>query len=116
MTKPVVPREEARRDVASAVDLYLAEAGERVALRFIDEIERTYSLIGRHPGAGSLRYAFELAIPELRCVPIRRFPFLVFYRDTERAVDVWRVLHAKRDIPAWLRDADVTTGPASPGS
>jgi toxin ParE1/3/4 len=30
------------------------------------------------------------------------YPYLVFYLDRESEVDVWRILGAKRDIPAWL--------------
>ena len=38
--KPVVPREQARRDVEEGIDCYLAEAGETTALAFIDAPER----------------------------------------------------------------------------
>ncbi|MCY3505287.1 MAG: type II toxin-antitoxin system RelE/ParE family toxin, partial [Chloroflexi bacterium] len=31
------------------------------------------------------------------------FPYMVFYVEREADVDVWRVLHAARDIPEWLR-------------
>jgi toxin ParE1/3/4 len=30
----------------------------------------------------------------------------VFYVEAGRDIDVWRVLHAHRDIPAWLIDDD----------
>jgi len=29
---------------------------------------------------------------------------LVFYRKTDAHIEVWRVLHMERDIPAWLRE------------
>jgi toxin ParE1/3/4 len=35
--------------------------------------------------------------------PLRGFPYRIVYRDTGALLDVWRVLHAQRDIPAWLR-------------
>jgi toxin ParE1/3/4 len=31
-------------------------------------------------------------------------PYLIFYIDRDDHVDVWRVLHAQRDIPARLRE------------
>ena len=37
--KPVVLRERARRDIDEAVEHYLTEAGEAVALAFIDALE-----------------------------------------------------------------------------
>lgn len=101
-SKPVVLREVARRDVDSAIDFYLAETGEAVALRFIGALQATIFAIGRHPAAGSPRYGQELDLPGLRNRVVARFPYAVFYVERERDVDVWRVLHARRDIPAQL--------------
>ena len=101
-SKPVVLREVARRDVDGAIDFYLSEADEAVALRFIDALQAAMFAIGRHPAAGSPRYAQELELPGLRSRLLKRFPYVVFYVERDRDVDVWRVLHAKRDIPAWL--------------
>lgn len=47
--KAVIPREQANRDVDEAVDYYLIEAGEAVALGFIDALEQAYTHVGRHP-------------------------------------------------------------------
>ena len=106
--KPVIPRQRANRDIEETVDHYLGEAGETVALGFIDFLERTYRQIARHPASGSGRYAHELNLPGLRFWPLKRYPYLVFYMDSENHIDVWRVLHAERDIPAGMRDADVS--------
>ena len=100
--KPVVPRARADQDFREAVDHYLQTAGDQVALRFVDAVEKAYWHIGRHPETGSLRFAFELELPELRCWPIRRFPYLIFYIEREDHIDVWRLLHSRRDIPRWL--------------
>jgi toxin ParE1/3/4 len=34
---------------------------------------------------------------------VPRFPYLIFYLVGADHVDVWRVLHAERDIAAWMR-------------
>lgn len=104
MAKPLVLRELARRDIDEATDFYLAEAGEAVALRFIDAVEAAFRGIRNHPAAGSTRFGHELELPGLRVKRVRGFPFLVFYHDGDQRVDVWRVLNAARDIPAWLQD------------
>lgn len=104
--KPVIPRERADRDVEEAVDRYRAEAGEAAALGFLDALERTYRHIGRGPATGSPRYAYELDLPGLRVRPLRRYPYLVFYVELGDRIDVWRVLHGGRDIPAWLREPE----------
>ena len=58
----------------------------------------------RHPATGSARYALELNLPGLRSWPLKHYPYLVFYVERADHIDVWRVLHSQRDIPAWLLD------------
>lgn len=104
--KAVVPREQARRDVENAVAHYLAEDAESTALSFIDALEKAYRHIGGYPATGSPRYAHELTLPGLRSWPLTRHPYLVFYLERPDHIDVWRVLHGQRDIPAWLLEPD----------
>lgn len=106
--KPVVPRELANLDVDEAIGHYLSEGSEQAALGFIDALELAYVHIGRHPATGSPRYAHELDLPGLRSWPLKRFPYLVFYVERDDQVDVWRVLHGQRDIPAWMPEPDET--------
>ena len=101
--KPVVLRERARRDVDEVIEHYLSEAGPAVALNFIDALEDTLRQIGERPASGSPRYAHELEIPGLRVRSVGRFPHLIFYVERDADIDVWRVLHGARDIPAWMR-------------
>ncbi|MEI3855953.1 MULTISPECIES: type II toxin-antitoxin system RelE/ParE family toxin [unclassified Ensifer] len=105
-TKPVIPRELARTDAEAGVDFYVGEAGADVALGFVDALQAAYDLIASHPESGSLRYSYELGLPDLRNVCLKRYPYLVFYRVQVDHVDVWRVLHAKRDIPQWMQRPD----------
>ena len=104
--KPVVPREQAQQDVADALTYYLAEDAEAAALGFIGALQHAYAHIGRHLVTGSPRYAHELNLPGLRSWPLTRYPYLVFYVERSDHIDVWRVLQAQRDIPAWMRDPD----------
>ena len=101
---PVRLREHAATDIEAAVTYDLSEAGTDVADRFVDAIERTINQISRTPQSGSLRFAYELEIPDLRVRPVARFPHLVFYVVSDEAVDVWRVLHSRRDMPSPLAD------------
>ena len=100
--KPVIPREQADRDV----DEGLSEAGEAVAMGLVDAMEKAYGHIGRHPATGSPRYAHELNLPGLRAWPLTRYPHLVFYIERSDHIDVWRVLHGQRDIPAWMQEPE----------
>lgn len=102
--KPVIPRTLAKQDVDEALSYYLSEEAEQAALGFIDALEQAYAHISRHPATGSPRYAHELDLPGLRCWTLKRYPHIVFYVERDDHIDVWRVLHGMRDIPAWLRD------------
>ena len=101
---PVRPRARARQDVDDAVRHYLRDAGPDVALRFIDALQAAYRVIAANPAAGSPRYGHELALPGLRSVRLKRYPYLVFYIVHDGSIDVWRVLHAQRHIPAGLQN------------
>ena len=101
--KAVVPRKQANQDVDGAIAYYLSEGAGSAALDFIDELEKAYSHISRHPGTGSMSYAHDLDLPGLRFWPLTRFPYLVFYFEQSDCLDVWRVLHGRRDIPAWMQ-------------
>lgn len=105
-SKSVIPRELADRDVEVAIDYYLRDGGEEVALRFVDALEQAYAHVGRHPATGSPRYGHELNLPGLRSWPLQRYPYLVFYVVRDDHIDVWRVLHGERDIPAWIPEPD----------
>ena len=104
--KPVIPRALASRDVDQAIEHYLDEGGERVGLGFIDALEKAYRYIARHPASGSPRYAQELDLPGLRVWPLKRYPHLVFYVERDDHIDVWRVLHSQRDLPAWMGEPE----------
>ncbi|MDA0236619.1 MAG: type II toxin-antitoxin system RelE/ParE family toxin [Proteobacteria bacterium] len=104
--KPVVPREQANRDVDAAIAHDLEEVSPAVAVGFIDALERAYTHISRHPGKGSPRSGHELDLPDLRSWRLSRYPYLVFYVERADHIDVWRVLHGERDIPAWMQAPD----------
>jgi toxin ParE1/3/4 len=104
MARPVRLRRVAAEDIDAAVDYLLAEAGRDVASRFVDAVEAALTHVGRHPHHGSLRFSFDLDIPDLRAWPLSRFPYVVFYVEREHEIDVWRVLHTRRDLPATVAD------------
>ncbi len=106
--RPVVLRDLAQQDIDEAIAHYQAEGGDPLALRLIDAVQQAFRRIGSHPGIGSLRYSYELGLEGLRAWPLRRFPLVVFYREQADHIDVWRVLHAQRDIPAWMQDPEAS--------
>lgn len=106
MARPVIPRTQAIRDIDDAIEYYLGEGAQDAALRLVDALEQAFAQIGRHPSAGSPRYGHELNLPGLRVWPLAGYPYLVFYVERSDHVDVWRMLHSQRDIPAWMQSAE----------
>lgn len=92
----------ARDDVRTALEFYLSEAGDAVALDFLEEIDNALTYIAEFPMSGSPRLGQELGLPGVRSWSIRRFPYLVFYLDAGDRVVVWRILHVQRDLPNTL--------------
>ncbi len=105
----VVPRRLATQDLRDAAAHYATAVDAATARRFIDAVEQTFTLIARRPGIGFPRYAVELDWPGLRTHQVQRFPYLVFYLEQTDHLDVLRVLHAHRDIPASLQDPETDT-------
>lgn len=99
MAAHVALRQRATRDADHALDHLEGEAPAGTADAFVDELQDALQHLSTHPLTGSLRYAFELDIPDLRTWPLQRFPYLIFYVADRGHVDVWRILHAHRDIP-----------------
>ena len=106
MAKAVELKARAARDIEDAVDYYAVETGEDVALRFISELNEAFGHLASYPQSGTLRWSHELGIPELRSWSLQRFPYVVFYVERPSTLDIWRVLHARRDTPASLAPPD----------
>lgn len=102
--KPVVPRRLADDDILAAIEHYRIEADLAVARTFVAAIETAFAMIGTAPATGSPRHGDELGIAGLRTRRLGRFPYLVFYVEHDTHIDVWRVLHEKRDFAEWLNE------------
>ena len=105
--KPVVRRRRADDDIESALSYYLSEAGAEVASNFVDQFEEAVFKISRQPAAGSPRFGHELQIAGLRQWPMKHFPYLIFYIEKERHIEIARVLHTSVDIFSRVDPDDV---------
>lgn len=106
MSKPVVPRILAENDLDSACDYYLTTACVDVAVGFLQDFERAIAHISEFPGTGSPKYGYESSLAGIRFWPMEKFPYLIFYIETDQHIDVWRVIHGSRNISAELFDPD----------
>ncbi len=106
MTLPVILRALALEDVEQALDHLFSEGAADAALSLVDALEVAQQQIAREPGIGSTRHAHELGIPGLRSWALRTHPYLLFYVQRDNHLDVWRVLHQRRDMAAWLTEPE----------
>ena len=84
--KPVIPREQAIRDVYEAVAYYLSEVGEAVAIGFIDALEKAYGQIGPYPASGISQRGCRSLMPCNRLLQERRMLTMVRTRLANAAL------------------------------
>jgi toxin ParE1/3/4 len=100
---PIVRRGRADLDTHEQLDFYIADS-PAAAQRFLTALEKAFTHIQRAPDTGSPRWGQALDIPGLRAWRCGTHPQLIFYVAHRHRIEVWRVLHGARDIPAWLAD------------
>lgn len=93
----IVRSPQARVDLVSIGD----DVAERMqslssANRVLDAIEERIKLLSRHPMSGQ---ACPDLHPDVRCFPVGKYDYIVFYRPHPDGIEVVRVLHSSRDIP-----------------
>ena len=79
--------------------LYIAHDDVRAAERLLDDIEEKFLLLAAQPSLGPARP--DIA-PGLRYLPVRRY--LILYREITGGIEIVRVVHGARDVPALMRD------------
>ena len=75
--------------------LYIAENNPRAANRLTEEIDKRCQMLAQYPLAGTIRD--ELA-PNLYSFPVGTY--VIFYRPTDRGIELIRVIHGARDLPS----------------
>jgi plasmid stabilization system protein ParE len=83
-------------EAEAATEWYL-QRSPRAAQMFADELDRVIERIGRHPGQAP-DYAFGA-----RAMALRRFPYLVVFRETAAGLEIIAVAHGRRR-PGYWRD------------
>ncbi len=102
--KLVRVRPEADWDVDHAVAYRVESEALAAAQQLFLEREAAFAGLGQPPKVGSPRYGRVL--PGLRFWIWRLHPYLICPVKRLRFIDVLRVLHLARDLPAALRQAD----------
>jgi toxin ParE1/3/4 len=99
MSRQIIRHEQAKQDIIEAA-YYIAEHGSLDASdRFLEAAEDTFRQLATMPGMGLMREVRNPVLAGMRQWRVRGFEkYLIFYRVTEKAVEILRVLHGARDL------------------
>lgn len=93
----VDPSEQSKQD-ALDIALYIAQDSPNAAIRFLDNLEKTYSMLSEFPQMGHTPY-FDF-IKGLQTVPILNFTaYNAFYRVIDDVIRIDRISHNSRHLP-----------------
>ena len=84
---------------------YVAQESEQAADALIDAIIRRFPKIGTFPEIGKRR---DDVLEGLRSFPVKSY--VLFYRMTEGGIEIFRILHGRRDIESELASLEPDTG------
>jgi len=96
MIEKVIYTPEADDDVTESYD-WCESREPGLGEDFLRCVESCVLAIQRQPRA------YPIAVDTFRHVPIRRFPFEVFYEPTEDAIIVYSVFHCSQDPKKWRK-------------
>jgi toxin ParE1/3/4 len=85
--------------------VYIGRDDLDAALRFLAAVEATSKMLLDNNELGAVREFERFELAGLRSFPVVGFGnYLVFYRTTDRGIEVLRVLHGARDLGAVLEE------------
>lgn len=89
---------EAAAELEAGVAWYAARS-TKVAEQFLTEIDRAITVVLESPRS------WEQVIGPWRRYPLRRFPFLIYFRETGSGIEIVAVAHGRRS-PGYWRERD----------
>jgi plasmid stabilization system protein ParE len=88
-------------DIQLRAAWYTNKGGQGLALRFIDALETTVDKLELNPSRGRQAFPKDPRLADLHAMFLER-PFqrlILFYRFTEQAIILERLIHGARDLP-----------------
>ena len=104
MGKRLVRKRAADRDLADQVE-HIAEEHPAAARRYLLAVERAFERLLEMPEMGVRRAFNGRRLEGVRMWPVPGFNnFLIFYRVTQRSVQIVRIVHGAQNIPRVLSE------------
>ena len=86
---------QAVEDIQAAIDYY-NEKQKGLGKRFLDNIKQDFNSIKKN-------YGFQIRYDDIRCLPVKKFPFMIHYSIDGNIINVRAVIHtSKNPSEYWL--------------
>jgi toxin ParE1/3/4 len=102
--KVLVISPRAQVDVDEEAAYYQATDSLATAARFLDDLRHVFERLVEFPHLGTPWPTQNRQLTGLRRRLLPHFPYSVFYLPSKQAIEIVRVLHNNRDLPASLED------------
>ena len=99
----VVYRAAALDEIRDAFAWDLKEAGQLQAQRFRDEFNAKLALLVAHPPGGTAGAPGAPGTNDIRQMPLKVFPYTVYFKVQGDVIRVFAVAHHKRRPGYWLK-------------
>jgi plasmid stabilization system protein ParE len=94
MSLPVILRPEAAQDLQGAKEWY-EQQRTGLGLNFANRVGAALDRIGLFPEL------YGMVWQDVRAAPVRRHPYVIYFRVLEQCVEVLAVLHAHMESSTW---------------
>ena len=94
MSKQLIIRTDAHADMTEAA-LWYEEQGQGLGRDFLEKLDALFGLISDNPEL------FPIVHRGARLAPLKRFPYLVIYKDFTEHISEAAVVHGARDPLHW---------------
>ncbi len=100
MTRRILIRPAASRDLDEQAHYIAADSGIETALHFHEMADETFRLLLSHPRLGRATQIQNPLLANTRMFPLRHVTeFVVFYRPLGKGIEIVRIVHGSRDLP-----------------
>lgn len=90
MTFKVLFSKEARLDLFEHTEYYHQSAGKKIAKVFYTEVQQTIKVLKSYP-------YFQISHDSFRKIPLKKFPFVIFYTIIEDSILIVRIFHTAQN-------------------
>ena len=89
-------------DVRGQIRFFSTTASRDIAIRFVDAFEGALDRLRDFPRQGAPWPTDNPELQGIRRLLMTTFRIWIFYRETDSHIEIVRVLHGSRDLPALL--------------